>query len=64
MFGETKANLDLIKKCITSAKPTKMSNLVKNLIIRGVVNSEKVCNTLLQVDRGEFVDPVYAYIDS
>jgi hypothetical protein len=63
MFGETKANLDLIKKYITSGKQTKMSNLVKNLIIKGVVHTDKVCKTLLQVDRGDFVDPQYAYSD-
>ncbi len=65
MFGETsKVNLDLIKKCINTAKQTKMTSLVKQLILRGVVNSEKACKALLQVDRGEFVDPAYAYLDS
>lgn len=65
MFGESnRTNIDLIKKCITSNKPSKMANLVKNLILRGVVSTERVCNTLLQVDRGEFVDPKYAYLDS
>ena len=64
MFGsETKYNLELIKKCLSGAKNTKMAGLMKKLINKGVVHSERVCNVILQVDRGDFSDSTYAYYD-
>jgi hypothetical protein len=66
MFGSEshKANMDLIKKCLTGVKNVKMAGLIKKLIQRGVVTSDKVCNSMLEVDRGEFCDPTWAYSDS
>ncbi len=68
MFGieSNKVNTDLIKKCINTAKNIKMAGLLKKLILRGCIESEKVCNALLEVDRGDFVDPSsdFAYVDS
>lgn len=66
MFGSEyhKANLELIKICVSKAKNTKMASLMKKLIQRGVVTTEKVCNSMLEVDRGDFCDPEWAYTDS
>ena len=64
MFGaETKVNLELIKKCLTGATNTSMAGLIKKLITRGAITSEKVCNAMLQTDRGQFCDTPYAYYD-
>jgi hypothetical protein len=66
MFGSEshKANLELIKKCVSLALNKKMAGLMKKLIQRGVVTTEKVCNAMMEVDRGDFCDPDWAYTDS
>jgi hypothetical protein len=52
-------------KCLKGFDSSKMSGLVKKLIKGDVVSTEKVCKTLLQVDRGEFTDDKkFAYMDS
>ncbi len=65
MFHESvKVNSDLLKKCIAKAKNTKMAGLMKSLILKGVVESEVVCNSMINVDRGDFIDESYAYSDA
>jgi protein-L-isoaspartate(D-aspartate) O-methyltransferase len=42
----------------------KMKGLIKKLISRGILKSKKVGDVMLQVDRGDFTDKKYAYMDS
>ena len=45
------------------SKNEKMKLLVDNLLKQGIIKSEKVYNAMLQVDRGDFIDPSVAYMD-
>jgi hypothetical protein len=58
------SNLELIKLCRSSTGSKQMSELIRKLIEKGVVNSERICRSMLQIDRGEFTNSSYAYADS
>jgi hypothetical protein len=40
-----------------------MESLLKKLISRGYLKSESVYKAMLQVDRGDFTSPAWAYDD-
>jgi hypothetical protein len=54
---------DNLLKIIEDHKNLRMKGLLKSLIKRDVIYSESVCRAMMKVDRGEFCDSDYAYMD-
>jgi hypothetical protein len=48
---------------LTNSFDNKMITLMNNLVTKGVVKSESVYKAMVQVDRGEYINPKYAYLD-
>jgi protein-L-isoaspartate O-methyltransferase len=48
----------------TWIKNANMENLLKRLIQGGVIQTNQVYEAMSQVDRGDFTDSAYAYVDS
>jgi len=58
-----KSNIDLLKLTANFKGNLQMNGLIKKLIEKGVINSDRVCKVMLEVDRGEFTNSAYAYED-